>query len=126
MKRLWIVLALSVVIAIVCIVGNNIIFDKGTQLKGKIEHAIAFAENDDMQSATDLVKQAETYFAEYEHPLGLFINKNMVDLIGESLSKLGALAKNNDRGEFLSECNYTIIAVTHILNHEKASLYNFF
>ena len=126
MKRLWVVLGLSLVVAALCVMGNIVLFGGGTRLKNDIEQAIALAEKGDMIGAAEAAQKAEKGFIEYEHTLGLFMNKKTVNEVGESLSKLTWLAKNDDRGEFLSECSRAIVVITHILNHEKLSLYNFF
>jgi len=125
-KRLWVVLGLSLIVAAVCIAGNIVLFSGGDRLKDEIEQAILFAEKGDMATAAEAAQKAEKGFAEYEHTLGLFMNKKTVNEVGESLTKLNWLAKNDDRGEFLSECSRAIVVITHILNHEKLSLYNFF
>ena len=126
MKRLWIAAAMAVLIAAICLIGGNTVRTSGNELIRRIEKARTLAEQGDMAGATREAKATETYWIATEQKVTLFVDHKSVDEIGAAVSRLAALAENDDPGEFLSECSQAIVTTIHMMNHEEMRFYHIF
>ncbi len=126
MKRLIAAAVLMLMLVSFCTVGVVQILSHEDKIIGIISQAVEAAENEDYQLAYELAVKSEEEWISSEQELAPFTSHLHLNDVGLAISKLPPLIKYGNKSQFISECKYTIVQITHLADSEVPSLSNIF
>ena len=118
MKRLWTAALFAVIITAVCLMGMAPVNVRSKNIREVLLKAEVAAAEERFLEAASLAKKAEEIWVETEKSLHYFVNHADLAEIGVSISRLESLARNGDKGTFLSECRAAAVLIIHLTNEE--------
>lgn len=123
MKRLWIAVALIIIMSIITAAGILSIKIYSKELNDSLGEAKQAAMNEDFETAVEICKQAERNWTKAEKKLKLFVNNSDISEVGLTVSKLEPLLVNGDLAAFYSELKIAQIQLIHLMDMESFSTY---
>lgn len=126
MKRLLTALALTLLLAGLCITGICTIHTQYEKMDSLLQQAVACYEKAEMDRAADLAVEIEGQWVKVEQYLSLFVNHGSVDEVGASIAQLEPLALTGDDAAYLAACKNARLQLLHIRENEEVNLLNIF
>lgn len=118
MKRLIAVPLMTAVIIVIIASGLICIKHYSGQVDEFLQKAQTCAENDDMKSAKELCKYAESEWVKGEKWMRLFVNSNDLSDIGLTLTTLPHYAQEDSKEEFLAQMSIVRVQLIHLSKSE--------
>ncbi len=125
MKRLISAVILLAVITALCVINAVTVKSAHTKLSEKLEICIEAYNKDDTEKAFNTATQLENDWEKREEILSIFVDHDIIDDLGVSISRLPALAKE-DSDTFLAECNAVKITLTHMIKDISVNAHTLF
>ncbi len=123
MKRLIAAAVLGVVV-IAALIADIMLTNKVVETVSKdIKNCKTAAEQGDYTAAKAYAETLEKNWEKTETYFSLFINHDLIDNMGVSVSKLVPLANSRD-SMYLTECRVIEVTLTHIKNDSRFNLHN--
>lgn len=125
MKRIIAVVVLSVLVAFLCFADIGLADKTYNSLSRDLENCRAAFRSGDYETAEKYAKELEKNWTEREDVFSIFINHELIDDMGVSVSKLVPLAEcRNDM--FWVECRIIELTLKHIKNDSSVNLHSVF
>lgn len=126
MKNLKI--AISILVILIAVISISHIYLYGSS--ERMADQISSAEKNVISGKTDnALKNIENFEGEWErnkHVFATFIRHAEIDLANQSAAKLSTFLKEDDKTDFLAECETLRMQINHIAETEQFNLDNIF
>ncbi len=125
MKRLISAAILLVVIILLCTINAVTVKSAHTALLEGLEVCVESYGKNDTEGAYQSAAALESDWEKREEILSIFVDHDIIDDLGISISRLPALAKE-DSDTFLAECNAVRITLTHMIKDISVNAHTLF
>lgn len=125
MKRLISASILLVIIVTLCIVNAFTVKSAYDDLSQKLELCISEYNSDNISKAFESATELENNWKKREEILSIFVDHDIIDDLGVSISRLPSLA-NKESDTFLAECNAVKVALTHMIKDISVNTHTLF
>lgn len=124
MKRIWSILILALVIAVICTTGCLYIFNFENNITKMMNESKQLIQDKQYEQAAKASKRAEQYFVKNERIISVFCDHELLEQLGVSISKLAPLAEEETEYEFDSELQSAFVMLRHLVNDQRPSIRN--
>lgn len=125
MKRLISASVLLVIIVSLCVLNALTVKSAYDELLQKLELCIAEYNTDNVERAFESATDLENDWKKREEILSIFVDHDIIDDLGVSISRLPSLA-NKKSDTFLAECNAVKVALTHMIKDISVNTHTLF
>lgn len=125
MKRLISASVLLVIIVAICIVSAITVKSAYHDLSQKLEVCITEYNAENIAKAFESATDLEKDWKKREEILSIFVDHDIIDDLGVSISRLPSLA-NKKSDTFLAECNAVKVALTHMIKDISVNTHTLF
>lgn len=126
MKRLLFSAVLLGAVVLLCMFGTRFVTDKYEKITEEINLGEELANKGDYDAAKQHLLKAEEIYVSSEQYMAAFVNHNILDEIGQSLSAVAPLADKDSENEMLSALYEAKTALAHLRNDHIFLLGNLF
>ncbi len=123
MKRVIAAIVLILVVAGFCIFNVVYIENSYNDLKSDIDGIKESYSSESVEAAQKKAAEFEEKWVKKEDNLSVFVNHDIIDELGVSISKLSIYAPFNEE-LFLAECKEIEIGLLHMLNDTKINMHS--
>ncbi len=125
MKRLISASVLLVIIVSLCALNALIVKSAYDELSQKLEVCITEYSADNIAKAFESATDLENDWKKREEILSIFVDHDIIDDLGVSISRLPSLADKKSN-TFLAECNAVKVALTHMIKDISINAHTLF
>lgn len=126
MKRIWISLAIFIVLTGVCILGTWYTNRISTQMIQIVTQAKDAEQNGETETAVQLSRKASDDWNSLHSVLCTYMPHSKLEAIGQTLAGLPMLCKYGGTEQFLADCDRSIEQISYLNEAEIPSLENIF
>ena len=119
MKRMLLSFAIIAALAGFSLYGIFSVRHSGGELSKLLNQAIVYAEGGDSEASRRQAEEIEQFYTEHEEKLAFFLDRQLINDLGVSISQLYYLADAEDISEFCAQCRSADITVTHIMHSDN-------
>lgn len=124
MKNLKTAVIILISLAVLITVSNIYLSRSSDNMAGIVSQAEKYASGGDTENAQSYLKDFQAKWEFHKHIYATFIEHEELDYANQSAAKLPALLKDDDKTEFLSECETLKTQLHHIEQTEQFSFDN--
>lgn len=126
MKKVWIAVCVLAAVIIISISGLVLNVTTAQDLTEMINSACAYVEDEDTDSALDVLEGAIAEFDERTGIMLVFVSHGKLDDIEETLQVAKSFLESGEIPEFMAECNRALAMLKHYKDVEYPYFNNIF
>ena len=126
MKRLWISLAIFVVLTGMCIIGLQYTEGVSADMIRTVEEAKSAEQRGEVDAAVELSRKAGSDWRNMHRVLCTFMPHARLEAINQTLAGLPMLGQYGAKEQFLADCDRSIEQISYLNEAELPSLANIF
>jgi uncharacterized protein YpmB len=124
MKKIKPTIIILIIIPIIIFSSHSYLKNVTSAMSETLNSAQMLAQSGDINGAVKMVDKFNNQWDKYKGVIATFIKHNELDIVNLSAAKLKPLIKNDNKGDFLAECESLKVQLHHIWETEKFSVDN--